>query len=49
VSRLTAFTRKRSPAVAGLLGFGPLLWASYFLLEPEPDDELGDVLWFALG
>jgi hypothetical protein len=40
---------KRSPDVAGLLGFGPLLWVSYFLLEPEPDDELGDVLWFALG
>ena len=32
---------------------GPLGLAScsrrYFLLEPEPDDELGDVLWFALG
>ena len=21
----------------------------YFLLESEPDDELGDVLWFTLG
>ena len=28
---------------------GPPLGAGWFLLEPEPDDELGDVLWFALG
>ena len=28
---------------------GPPLGAGWFLLEPEPEDELGDALWFALG
>jgi len=34
----------RSPAEAELLVFRPLRGAGYFLLESEPDDELGDVL-----
>lgn len=41
--------RKRSPAEAG---YPPIparpAWAGYLLLELEPEEELGDVLWFAL-
>ena len=35
-----------APRDAGLLGRSR---GDYFLLEPEPEEELGEVLWFALG
>ena len=45
--------REKSPAKAGLLPLDyrldPLLCGGPLLLEPEPDVELGDVFWFALG
>lgn len=40
---------QKKPPEAGILRFGALLGTRYFLLEPVPDDELGNVLWFALG
>ena len=40
---------EKSPALAGLLAFWPTSRAGYFLLEPEPDAEPGEVLWFARG
>ena len=37
---------KGAPRETGLLGRSR---GNYFLLEPEPEEELGDVLWFAVG
>lgn len=39
-------TEKGAPREAGLLCRSR---GDYFLLEPEPEEEPGDVLWFAVG
>lgn len=40
---------KKKPRQSGAPPFVFVALGLYFLLEPEPDDEPGDVLWLALG